>query len=376
MIYNQRDILRIIAKILNCSEDQLYKQSGLSKTLNWDSLNHVIILSTIEEYLKIKINDEMFSKLLTIGDIVNYLDNYQIEICIDEGQCNCGTLCFEEKKVEFKSLDGTNLVGVFCSTKQESKGFILLTHGIPSEKDENGFHRNMAMYFAKNGYDSFRFDFRYMGESQKGKEEDITIHNLIEDIESAYKIAISLYARNTSVQYVVGTSCGGGVLLKWINDYNHVECISKAFLCCPVLDYVFESSGINKANIYEKKDEILRSLEKEGYIKDRDAQYGKSFFLQSLDFDADLEVKKYGKQLIIYHGNQDPSVPISFSEEFANRNYELVDLVVVDWARHGFGVPFFNKAGDRISDDMRYKIKKRNQSGVIHSIVCSIKGAE
>ena len=139
MIYNQRDILRIIAKILNCSEDQLYKQSGLSKTLNWDSLNHVIILSTIEEYLKIKINDEMFSKLLTIGDIVNYLDNYQIEICIDEGQCNCGTLCFEEKKVEFKSLDGTNLVGVFCSTKQESKGFILLTHGIPSEKDENGF---------------------------------------------------------------------------------------------------------------------------------------------------------------------------------------------------------------------------------------------
>ena len=139
---------------------------------------------------------------------------------------------------------------------------------------------------------------------------------------------------------------------------------------------MFESSGINKANIYEKKDEILCSLEKEGYIKDRDAQYGKSFFLQSLDFDADLEVKKYGKQLIIYHGNQDPSVPISFSEEFANRNYELVDLVVVDWARHGFGVPFFNKAGDRISDDMRYKIKKRNQSGVIHSIVCSIKGAE
>lgn len=376
MVYNRHEVIRIIAKTLNCPENELDSESGLMRTLNWDSLNHVIILTTIEEQFEIKIADEMFSQLLSIGKIMEFLNEYQIETCIDKGQCECDNSCFEEKRVEFESKDGTKLIGIYCYTNQEPKGFIILTHGIPSEKDENGFHKNMAAYFAKNGYDSFRFDFRYMGESETGSESDITINNLIEDIESAYKMAISTCVRNNSMQFAVGTSCGGGILLKWINDYSHADSISRVFLCCPVLDYVYECTGVNKTDIYVKKDEILSSLKELGYVKDRDAKYGYSFFLQAMDFDVDVELRKYGKQVLIYHGNQDPSVPITFSKEFAERNLKAVDLVIVDWARHGFGVPFFNKAGERIPDDMRYKIKKKNQSGVIHSIHCSIKGVE
>lgn len=376
MIYNHRDVLKIVARTLSCSENELNDESGLSRTLNWDSLNHVIILTSIEDYFEIKIADEKFPVLTSIEKIMKYLDEYELDSCIDNGQCECENPCFEEKRIEFESKDGKKLVGVYCFTNNAPKGFILLTHGIPSEKDEGGFHKNMAAYFAKIGYDSFRFDFRFMGESEAGAESAITIENLITDIESAYQVATSQYVRNNSMQFVVGTSCGGGILLKWINDYNHAESINQVFLCCPVLDYVYECTGVSKSDISTKKNEVLDSLTELGYIKDRDAKYGHSFFLQSLDFDANKEITKYGKHVTIYHGNQDPSVPIKFSKDFAERNLKTVDLVIVDWARHGFGVPFLNKNGERIPDDMRYRIKKRNQSGVICSISCSIKGAE
>lgn len=375
MLYNQHDLIKIITNVLKCEENEINNKSGLSKTLNWDSLNHVVILTTIEDYFGIKIEDDNFASLLTLQDIIEFLDNYQLKICIDSGECNCEDLCYTEERVVFNSSDGIQLVGIYCYSKIEPKGFVLLTHGIPSEKDEGGFHKNMAAYFAKGGYDSFRFDFRYMGESEAGSESNLSLQNLMCDIESAYKI--SSIRRNIMhcKRFAVGTSCGGGILLKWINEYNHKNEIDKVLLCCPVLDYVYECTHKTQDEIINEKDKIYDLIQRVGYVdlEGIDAKYGLSFFNDALQFDAQSELLKYGKRISIYHGTKDPSVPFEFAESFANKN-KLADLIVVDWARHGFGVPFLDKQGKRIPDDIRYKMKMKHQSDVINSIFCSMKG--
>lgn len=375
MLYNHHDLINIIANVLNCKETEIKYESGLSRTLNWDSLNHVIILTTIEEYFGIKIDDSQFALLLTLQDIINFLDDYQMQNCIDPGECNCNEPCYTEEKIFFNSSDGTQLVGMYCYSKMPPKGFVLLTHGIPSEKDEGGFHKNMAAYFAKGGFDSFRFDFRYMGESEVGSETNLSLKNLICDIESAYKVSSNKRGVPLRKQFAVGTSCGGGILLKWVNEYNHANEIDKILLCCPVLDYVYECTHKSQNEIANEKEKIYDLLDRVGYVdlEGIDAKYGRSFFNDALEFDVQSELLKYGKRISIYHGTKDPSVPFEFAERFAAKN-TLVDLVVVDWARHGFGVPFWDKQGNRIPDDIRYKMKMKHQSDVINSIFCSMKG--
>lgn len=64
-----------------------------------------------------------------------------------------------ETKINFKSYDGTKLVGIYRAPESVSlKGIFLLIHGIPSEKDEWGFYKDMAIELELNGYASFRLD--------------------------------------------------------------------------------------------------------------------------------------------------------------------------------------------------------------------------
>lgn len=384
MIYNRRDVLRIIAKTLDCSEDQLTNESGLTRTLNWDSLNHVMILSSIEDYFDIKIIDEKFPILTSIEKIMKYLDEYQRLNCINDGKCECGNSCYSEKRITFTGKGGIKLVGIYCFTKQEPKGFILFSHGIPSEKDEAGLHRNMATYFAQGGYDSFRFDFRYMGESEPGSESLLSIDNMIDDLESAYNISLhnpfdeEIISRDlkNSNQFMVGTSCGSGVILKWINKYYHSKSIKSVFLCCPVLDYVYECTGIEKANIAVQENKILLDIDRLGYIDDRDTKYGKRFFENALQFDIDYEAEKYKGKIVIFHGNKDQFIPIEISKRFEIAHKKYVDMIEIDWARHGFGLPLVDKAGNSLTNEVRYKLKMKNQGDIIHSIFCSIRGVD
>ncbi|MDE7101084.1 MAG: alpha/beta fold hydrolase [Anaeroplasmataceae bacterium] len=384
MIYNRHDVIRIIAKILNCPETELKDESGLTRTYNWDSLKHIIILTSLESYFEIEIGDEAFSTLTTMNKIFNYLDLYNLETCVESGKCICETPCYFEHSYIIDGYDEIKLAGIYCFTSQKPKGFVLFSHGIPSEKDEAGLHKNIAAYLAKRGFDSFRFDFRYMGESTKGDETLLSIDNLMQDLECAYNFALKnpsidiIKRRHNSIsnQFVIGTSCGGGILLKWINDFNHANQINKVFLCCPVLDYMYECTGISKENIIGKEKQILEGIRQLGYIDGRDVKYGKYFFQNALHFSIDAEIEQYGKQVVIFHGNHDQFVPYQISQKVYENHSSIVDLIEVDRTRHGFGVLLVDKYGIQIPNNERYKLKMKYQSDIIHSIYCSIKGVQ
>ena len=385
MIYNQTDLKRIIAKVLGCDCSSLNETSGLSKTFNWDSLNHVIILSAIEEYFNISIKNEFFPKLLTIGDIICFLNEYELDLCFNNDSCPCEDKCFTERTVLFNSIDGTPLNGVYCFANGSPKGLALLTHGIPADKNEGGFYSKLAINLAKNGYDSFRFDFRYMGDNHitvDGNNYNIiskselamrlSIRKLIEDMESAYNNALRQRDNFTFDKlFGIAISCSGGILIKWINDMHHSDTFNGLLLCCPVMDYVYECTGCS----YEEVDvtSIKEQLSINGYIPDRDAMYGEVFFDESLVFNADKEIKSFGKRIVIYHGDKDQCVPVEFSIKIAKNN-KNVDLILIPNARHGFSSPSLDSNGNKLSKDTKLVIKTKNRGEVINSICCTLRG--
>ncbi len=387
MLFSQQDLKGIIARTIKTSAETINEQSGLAKTYNWDSLNHVSILTEVEAFFDIVIQDEWFPKLLTYQAISEYLNGLDSVPCFVEVACPCSSICFSEKKITFYSNDGTSLNGVFTYSKESPKGLVLLTHGIPADKNEGGFYKDLAGFLAKNGYDSFRFDFRYMGENYEridgelfnlsSREElaiNLSMKRLIEDIESAFETALEQRQQiHYNNLFGIATSCSAGLLLKWINDYNHVESFDGAILCCPVLDYVYECTGVPKENV--DKNIIVEQLEKNGYIPERDAMYGKTFFEEALMFDANCEIARFGKRIVILHGDRDQCVPIEFSNATVEKN-KNVELIVVPNAKHGFSALSQDSSGRLLSKEEKLIKKKQNRGKVINSITFMLRGWE
>lgn len=74
-------IVRIVAKELKCDVNSLRDDSGWNKTIGWDSLAQIGIISSIEESFSIIIPDEMITQLVDIKNILEYVEqNLQREV--------------------------------------------------------------------------------------------------------------------------------------------------------------------------------------------------------------------------------------------------------------------------------------------------------
>lgn len=66
-------VRQIVAKVLECDPKTVHSASGLTRTFNWDSLNHVLIMTLIEEHFGVEINESNIVELSTFEQICNYL---------------------------------------------------------------------------------------------------------------------------------------------------------------------------------------------------------------------------------------------------------------------------------------------------------------
>ena len=67
-------IIQIIAKVLECDPTSLTLTSGLGRHYKWDSLGQVSIMVALEEHYGITVDDSNIEKLLTISQIISYLE--------------------------------------------------------------------------------------------------------------------------------------------------------------------------------------------------------------------------------------------------------------------------------------------------------------
>jgi len=270
-----------------------------------------------------------------------------------------------EKKIMFKSFDGTGLVGIYQAPDLTPlKGAFLMMHGIPSEKDEWGFYRDMAAYLEKNGFASFRFDFRCNGESEGGELTNLTISALVNDIEAAYHEFRSMLTADCPL-YVVGTSCGGGVSIKWSNSFK--KPLRHIFLMAPVLDYNYEIFGTDLPEAAKPSliipDEMQASLKEKGHL-DSEIHYGLAMINEANLFDAECEIKAADAPITIFHGDADTVVPYSKTQHIVECFKEKTKLITVPEADHGFSVE-----GD---DDLTAPGTKKNHFFVYEEMVKAV----
>lgn len=74
----EQEIKEIISKQFNVDSSKLNKSTNFNKDLGADSLDTVEIVLAIEDKFGIEILDESAEKILTIGDVVKYVENLKV----------------------------------------------------------------------------------------------------------------------------------------------------------------------------------------------------------------------------------------------------------------------------------------------------------
>ena len=75
----EEKIISIIAEQLSANEDEITMETSFSEDLGADSLDRFELVSAREEEYEVEIASEELEKLLTVGDVVNYLKELGVE---------------------------------------------------------------------------------------------------------------------------------------------------------------------------------------------------------------------------------------------------------------------------------------------------------
>lgn len=70
-------VKEIIVETISCDEDKVTMEAKLADDLGADSLDAVELNMALEEAFEMTISDEDLVKFVTVGDIVNHIDNAQ-----------------------------------------------------------------------------------------------------------------------------------------------------------------------------------------------------------------------------------------------------------------------------------------------------------
>ncbi len=67
----------IILEQLDVDEEEVTMEADILEDLNADSLDVVLLMKTISEEFEMVVPDDAVDSIKTVGDIVDYIENYQ-----------------------------------------------------------------------------------------------------------------------------------------------------------------------------------------------------------------------------------------------------------------------------------------------------------
>jgi dipeptidyl aminopeptidase/acylaminoacyl peptidase len=206
----------------------------------------------------------------------------------------------------------------------------LLLHGFTGTRVEP--HRmfvKISRALAEHGIASLRFDFRGSGDSA-GDFEDMTIRSEITDTLEAIRFLARHKRINSRRLALIGMSMGGAVAAHVIaREKNRVKSL---VLLAPVA----EGEGILDQL---STPDAVSSLAETG-ITDHDGdQVGVAFIRQFAEMKPLREVVKCQCPVLLIHGSNDQTVPVSQTEQYERAlqaHKRVVKKVVIAGADHTF----------------------------------------
>jgi acyl carrier protein len=73
MRVNKEELYQFIAEVLECDVESVQKYPSIRKNYKWDSLSHINIIVSLEDYYQIQIPDKKIIDLVHVESIYDYL---------------------------------------------------------------------------------------------------------------------------------------------------------------------------------------------------------------------------------------------------------------------------------------------------------------
>lgn len=219
--------------------------------------------------------------------------------------------------------DEAEIYGISYQPKdvQRKMKAVILSHGYGGNYNTNRYY---AMEFARHGYFSYAFDFRggYPSSKSSGTTLEMSVFTEEEDLKRVIKEIQMIPNVDKDHIYLFGTSQGGLVSAMAAADMEKE--VSGLILLYPAFVLVDDAK-----KMYSSVDEIPETV---SFLW---MTVGKTYFENLLDYDAYDDVRRYRKEVLIFHGDKDAIVPLSYSER-AEKEYPSAKLYTLENAGHGF----------------------------------------
>ncbi len=198
---------------------------------------------------------------------------------------------------------------------------IILGHGYNGSFSD---WTNECRYYAEHGFAAYAYDFcgGSVNGKSTGKTTDMTILSEKSDVLSVYTHISSLDKIDGGHIFLMGGSQGGfatALAAEALGDQPAGMILYFPALCIPD----------NWREMFPEEREIPEEIEFWGM------KLGKDFALTARRIRLFSEIGHFSKPVIFFHGEEDPVVPISYSEE-AVKNYPSASLIRIAKEGHGF----------------------------------------
>jgi pimeloyl-ACP methyl ester carboxylesterase len=237
----------------------------------------------------------------------------------------------QSKRPVVEASDGHLVPAIWISTG--SRKLVVLSHGITTNKDEDGVYSKFAESVLAPAFDSVRFDFRGHGESTLPTDQ-VTVAGEILDF-----MAVVKWARQQGYEriYHVATSFGASVTLLSIAHFPLSDFAAVVFWN-PVISYIntFIRPTVPWAKeFFDHKSDTELAYRKGIRITETDFTIGPKMVMELLSMRPDSTSWPGSTPLLIAHGDRDSCVPLKDAAEYCARN-KGSKLTTIPGVDHGF----------------------------------------
>lgn len=233
-----------------------------------------------------------------------------------------------QKSVEIEN-NGLTLRGILHTPEviKEKFPMVCIFHGFTDNKVGPHFiFVKLSRMLEAKGIASVRFDFSGSGESD-GDFIDMTISKELHDANAILDYVKSLDFVDMNNIGILGYSMGGAVASMLAGQ--HKDDIKS--LC------LWATAGSMKELIaLDVKEEELEEARKTGFWDAGGLLVGENFLKDALNLDILARASEFNKNVMLLHGSEDQTVPLSTSEKYLEIYETRAALHVVEGASHGF----------------------------------------
>ncbi len=219
---------------------------------------------------------------------------------------------------------------------------VILCHGIGSDHSNTD---NFSAMFAERGIAAYSFDFcgGSTDSGSSGEFLDMSVATEAEDLNDVIDYVKTLPFTDPNHLYLLGQSQGGYVTTK-------IAAVRSDEFRGMIL--MFPAFNINDLILEMFPDQ--NNIPMTGIIFDQTV--GRCYFADALAEDIKGDMERCSLPVLILHGDADPVVPLSYSEE-AVTHFPNAELVVIEHTEHGF---FGADAETALSECMAFFLRTMN----------------